>query len=203
MGISRAVALVVLIACAARADEYPAGRPGRYARFVKEPVSTDLSFLAGQNVPGVHVKRHRHSRYTEWSYWRDRWHVVLRVPHPPDELTSGQPYTVPLEVRVQQEGDDPLKYSVGASVRGLHRSRVSVTQARITKPRRGEPPVVEQGKLVFTPRLDWDTDEIGIEVAFTDGAGTDWVVARYAWWSNQLPERHRTPRRRDLDPVKP
>lgn len=198
-----ACVLFVLVSWPVRADEYAAARLGRYARYVKQARETDLSFLAGQSVPGVFVNRHRHTHHTDWSYERDRWLVVLHVTHPPDELTSGVPVTVPLEVRVEREGDDPLDFTVRASVRGVFRGRVAVVPGRVIKKRRGDPATVQAGKLVFTPRLDWDFETIGIEIAFADAAGTDWVVARYAWWSNQLEEQYRIPRRRDLDPVKP
>ena len=195
--------LTLLLATSLHADEYPIARLGRYARYVKDTVQTDLSFISGQSQPGTYVKRHRHTHHTDFSLWRGRWHVQLHLTHPPDELLSGQAYTIPLSVSVLQEGDDPLAFQVTAKAYGLPRARISMTPSRITKKRRGEPPVLEQGQLVIKPRLDWDADEIGIEVSFTDGAETTWAVARYAWWSNQLPERHHTPRRRDLDPVKP
>lgn len=198
----RWLALFLALASAASADEYPLGRISRHARYVKDTAQTDLSFIKGQSVPGVHVKRERHTRRTDFQFWRGHWHITLSVDHPPDELTSGVKVAVPLRVTVVKEGDDPMAYQVRATTYGLPRTRVALKPALVTKKRRGGETEVVQGELAFTPRFDWDADEIGIEVAFTDGAGTDWAVARYAWWQN-LGERHRTPRRRDLDPTKP
>lgn len=198
----RWLALFLALTCVARADEYPNGRVSRHARYVKDTVQTDLSFIKGQQVPGVHVKRDRHTHRTDFHFWRGHWHIMLSIDHPPDELTSGARYAVPLKVTVVKEGDDPMAYRATATTYGMHRARVAVKPSRVTKPRRGAEAEVVQGELAFTPRFDWDADEIGIEVAFTDGAGTDWAVARYAWWQN-LTERHRTPRRRDLDVEKP
>ena len=204
MGLRLAVACACAIwVAAALADEYPAGRIPRFARYVKDTRQTDLDFIKGQSVPGAYVKRHRHAHGTDFSLWRGRWHVLLHLAHPPDELTSGTRYVIPLEVNIVQEGDDPIAYQVTAKAHGIARGRVGAKPARVTMKRRGEKPQVEAGELAFTPRLDWDAEEIGVEVALTDGAGTEWIVARWAWWTNQLPERHHTPRRRELDPPEP
>jgi hypothetical protein len=104
---------------------------------------------------------------------------------------------------VVEEGDDPLTLTAKAGTLGVHAGRVRFTPGRLGRKQRGDPLFVEPGSLVFTPRLDWDADEIGISVSFSDGEGTDYELARYRWWSNRLPEQHRVPRRRDLDITPP
>jgi hypothetical protein len=199
------VALAVAsLAAAARADEYAAQRFGRYDRYVKEAKQTDLSFIEGQNRPGTFVKRDRRFRWTEWHYRRGRWHLALRVRHPPDDIHNGQLVVVPLELRVIEEGDDPLTLTATAKASGIRaKERVSMVPAKLGRKARGEPLFSEPGKLELRPRLDWDDETIGISVSYGDGVGTEFEVARYRWWSNLLEEQHRVNARRDLDIRKP
>lgn len=198
-----AVALVAL-ASAACADEYAAQRFGRFHRYVKEARQTDLSFLSGKAAPGTFVRRDRRTRWTDWHYRRGRWHLALRVRHPPDTIQNGQSVVVPLELLVLAQGDEPLTLTATASASGIRgKGRVAVVPARAGRRARGDPLFLEQGKLELRPRLDWDDVEIGISVAYADDRGTQFEVARYRWWSNLLEEQHPVPRRRDLDVAKP
>ena len=197
--------LFALAAVTAHGAEYPAAELDRFARYVKEPRQEDLSFIKGKSGPGVVVRCQKRRHWTDWIFERDRWSVALRVPLPPDELTSGQKYVVPLEMRIYREGDDALELTAKAAVRGVAAARVELVPGRVVKSeRRADRAVATQGQLAFTPRLDWDADPIGVEVSFATNDGTEYVVARYWWWSNRRGQVPRNvPRRRGLDPSPP
>jgi len=193
------------LAAPAFADEYPAAWLDGHARYVKEVRQTDLSFIRRQSGPGVHVKRFRRKHWTEWRYERDRWVVAVRVPIPPDDLASGHKVVIPLQMRIEHEGADALSFTATVTARGIAPGRVESIPGTIVKSeKRSERAVAHDGQITFTPRLDWDAPTIGIEIAFKDAAGTEYVLGRYAWWSNRLRQVDRqVPRRRDLDPPPP